>query len=452
MIRQQGSQLPRWISVVAAFTLALLACLTGGTAAQGKAHLDQSFGDGGVARFDGIFLPQSLAEGPGGKLYALTSVDDGKGLITRILPNGKVDKSFRGTGGIYSRVVGRDLQVTSSGKVLVTGPQRKSGGNWSHICGMLEKYRANGFLAIGFGKRGLKRQCVVRVRSPREPKPFFGFYPTSIDITGQGKILVAGRTMHGGSDSGIAVARFHRNGALDRSFRGGPGTRSPQPGILEIFHQREDWGTAQEVLAIRRGKILIAARQGSVPMVIKLNANGTFDRSFGSRGSYAFRLKGYGPCECGDAIDIDIDSRGRIVLMTYLWMPGGPSHGTVVIRLHKNGHLDRRFGKRGWARPYSRKLFYPDAMAVQQDNKVVVLGDHRGPDGNGNGYALFRLNERGVLDRTFFDRGLFHPKIPFLEAAGDQSERKVIIDRRGRIVASSGWHWDPFGLVRIVPD
>ena len=99
-----------------------------------------------------------------------------------------------------------------------------------------------------------------------------------------GKLLVAGQA--GGGTAGFAIARFNADGTLDKSFGSGA-TR----GTGKVFRPiAGTFGSAAYALAVQpNGKILAAGAAytstlNSYSVVVRYNAGGSPDASFGSDG------------------------------------------------------------------------------------------------------------------------------------------------------------------------
>ena len=119
------------------------------------------------------------------------------------------------------------------------------------------------------------------------------------------------------------------------------------------------------------------------------------DRSFGSRGTVATKLKGVS-LGAYDAVAV---SGGKIVVAGQSYSAKGVTQ-VVVARYLKNGKLDCSFASTGIyksAFPSSKGPFVARAVGVQpRTGKIVVAGGY----GQGS-VLLMRLTSSGKLDKTF---------------------------------------------------
>ena len=285
----------------------------------------------------------------------------------------------------------------------------------------------NGRVVAGGRRRPASSFCVVRLRSANGTlDPTFGsggkrvidFGTDDESVYGaalqpDGKIVLAG-------DSRLqpAVVRLKANGALDTSFDGDG---------RKLF----SWGAIGRVTAVvvaPNGKILLggfSGPEGGNIQVARLNANGTFDTTFGTAGIAAVD---FGGTEFGEAMARQAD--GRILVAGR-----SSAGGAVVARLRATGVLDPDFGGDGRVTlPGGGSL---NAVLVQPDRNIVVAG-------NASGSATMtvtRLKPDGSLDTGFGSGGtatvafgsLANPSRRRGAPAGRQDRhRRLHAGRRGR--------------------
>ncbi len=186
--------------------------------------------------------------------------------------------------------------------------------------------------------------------------------------------------------------------------------------------------TGQAVAIQPDGKIVVAGSgcAGAGPCqdinVVRYNANGTLDASFGVGGKATAGLG-------ASAFALSLQSDGKIVI-------AGNTHGSnidfAVVRFNGNGSLDAAFGSGGVV---TTDFFGgPDfvrGMAIQADGKIIIAGGAASPPGDGD-FALARYNPNGSLDSTFDGDGKLTTRI----SAFDETATAVAIQPDGRIVAS----------------
>jgi uncharacterized delta-60 repeat protein len=262
--------------------------------------------------------------------------------LARYLPSGRLDRSF-GSGGKVLTDLGPEpikaatLAVQSDGKLVLAGWSEAAPGSPRSMADfVLARYQPNGRLDPSFGNGGIVvtgfgpkavdeaeavalqrdggivaagRSCVLPyartacqlavARYLRDGRldPRFGAGGTvllrfgsagfneasSVAIQQNGKIVVAGRSGQGTRrPSRFALARFLRNGRLDRSF--GSGGRV----LTQIRRGRFD--AAAALVLVRRGKILAAGQSGLGPYspgafaLARYRRDGQLDRTFGKAG------------------------------------------------------------------------------------------------------------------------------------------------------------------------
>jgi uncharacterized delta-60 repeat protein len=450
--RVTGSQqttttwLPRWQwrRVILAFALVVVGVVVTGSALAtlgvhplgglsapaGHRHgsLDTSFGRGGkvMTRIgSGGASASALAIRKDGKLVAAgtnnTGPIDGGGYnrfaLVRYHANGTLDTSF-GRGGRVTTTIGPGGgafkspggAVASAVAIQQDGKLVAAGGTHDVLDSdfALARYNANGTLDRSFGRGGIVTTCCS------------GAF--ALAIQQDGKLVAAG-----GSDNGFALVRYHANGTLDRSFGRGGKVTTPLAS-----------GGAASALAIQQDGKLVAAGTtqccfGGDLALVRYNANGTLDTSFGRGGIVKT------PLGSGDADPpvLAIQQDGKLVAAA-----GSRSNNRLVlVRYNANGTLDRSFGRGGKVTtPIAPSgiggLDGRSALAIQQDGKLVAAGR------SNNRFALVRYNANGTLDTSFGRGGKVTTPTGGVSA--------LAIQQDGKLVAAGGSD-NGFALVRYWP-
>jgi uncharacterized delta-60 repeat protein len=238
-----------------------------------------------------------------------------------------------------------------------------------------------------------------------------------------GRIVATGWAL--GSNFDVALARYAANGSLDPSFgTGGEVTTPIGPG--------DDMGLA--VALQPDGRIVVAghASNGSNldNAVVRYNANGTLDTSFGAGGKVTTAV-GSGNDE---AYAVAVQPNGRIVTGGYA--PTASNNDFLVARYNPNGTLDTTFNP-GGTKPGTVTTDFGggndavNGIAVQPDGKVVAAGQAVPPLSLAE-VALARYNADGSLDTSFGNGGKVTTSInPFGSAA-----EAVAVEPDGRIVVA----------------
>ena len=208
---------------------------------------------------------------------------------------------------------------------------------------------------------------------------------SSVTVQGDGKIVVAGYSGNGSSRD-FAVVRYNTNGTLDTSF--GTGGKL----VTDIGSRTNDFGYSVTVWA---DKILVAGESNGDFAVVRYNANGTLDTSFGTGGKLVTDI-GSGSFDRGYSVIMQGD---KIVVAGY--SDSGGSDNFAVVRYNTNGTLDNSFGTGGKLVPAigSGTNDVGQNVTVQADGKIVVAGY----SGNGSSanFAVVRYDANGSLDAGF---------------------------------------------------
>lgn len=309
----------------------------------------------------------------------------------RLTGNGDLDRSFGEGGWVDTKVGGIDLPhavaIQRDGKILLSGESTCAGPS---ACTVLIRYLPSGALDPSFGRKG-----IVTVNARHISRGY------DVAVLPNGKILLLGPKFT--SDrwhdySLFAVARFAPNGSLDPSFG--------RKGFAQIGLRA---GQATSSFAVQRdGKILIAGTGGGeLPNtayfeIARLRRNGKPDRSFSRDGISIVDWRG----RDDGAAAIGVQRDGRIVVVgtsgrfVKYW-----TDRIAVVRLNRNGTLDRRFGKR-LTQPGRYGASAGDVL-IQPDGRIVVAGSNSDDrSDNTSAWAIVRYLRNGRLDLSFGHGGI----------------------------------------------
>jgi len=302
--------------------------------------LDQTFGIGG--RIDHSLGQNASARKilvqPDGKIViaGLAQVSQNGVRLVRFNANGSLDTTFGGGGQVNSPIHSAFLEawhaavLLPNGKIIVGGNLGSAGSEDFAIA----LYHSNGFLDRDFGQGG-----TVTLD--------FGNSSESINalaIQDDGKIVAAGKSNVSHNEFDFVAARFNPDGALDTTFASN--------GKFVLSRSSSDIGNS--VLIQPDGKILIGGRVGPFCGVLRLDANGTPDASFGTNGLAVLSNTSIGR-------DIALQRDGRII-----------SVGDGMVRFNANGSLDTSFGNAGRATLFESFL---SAVNVRTDGLIVATGN-----------------------------------------------------------------------------
>ncbi|WP_085318153.1 methyl-accepting chemotaxis protein [Derxia lacustris] len=325
-----------------------------------------------------------LGSGAGGTLALVRSASGGGEVrsLIRLSAAGTLDPGFgaAGTGSVDLTALGVTGNVCqlADGRIVAAG-YRYDNGNPVEL--QLLRLDADGHVDTGFGSGGrvtlgaadagfvadasllaladgglLLAQLTpvaggVTVRLQQldaagAPLAGLGGGPTTVDFGGigsvgagavqaDGKLLLAGAYYDAATGaSAFVLARLNADGSLDSGFGSG-GKR-----VLDVLENLDE---RQPGIALQAdGKILLAGygdggQAAANSVVLRLNADGSLDSSFGDGGQVSFDWSWGDNC----AADVAVLADGRIVVAasgTYM------DPGAFVLRLNADGSLDSQFG------------------------------------------------------------------------------------------------------------
>ena len=293
--------------------------------------LDTRYGTGGVDIFDpanGDKVPYDSDEGilatmavqADGKVLAAHSGLDGL-TVERYNGDGSLDTSFGQGGALILDVPyvydGYGLTINADGTVYVTAR--------SETQVTVTKVSASGKLIDGFGDHG-----ELRISSPEK---YYNAEVTSHVLADGGVLL--GSTLYVGGNPGSPVyslERFKADGSVD--------TRFGDNGVLHFDKALvEPYSGAVTVQA--DGKIFVvgASTDFHVSSIIRLNADGSFDESFGSHGIAGFSVL---PNGSNTAYAVTVQADGKILVAGQSSDNG--TTGASITRLNADGSVDTTFG------------------------------------------------------------------------------------------------------------
>ncbi len=237
-------------------------------------------------------------------------------------------------------------------------------------------------------------------------------------------------------------------GGLDPTFGGGSGTSLiPVMSVARAYKGLDDLNLVQ---VEADGSIIAAgpaglAGGGTTYGLIRVNADGTRDTSFGEAGEADVALPA-GLLSNGGA-SLLLQGDGKILLVTNWNTSDSPSQGeTVLARFNANGSPDSNFGTAGVAvinlTPFGVLDGYLTSVAVQADGKIVLAGSSRLPANPSSVFevTVARLKVDGTLDPSFAGTGqttfsdiptanLTQSPLPPNESAGS-----VVVQANGQLV------------------
>jgi uncharacterized delta-60 repeat protein len=325
--------------------------------------------------------------------YAYNSSNNIDFVLARFNADGMLDKTFNRTGRQTIDFSGNDdyvqaIAIQSDGKIVVAGSSRKPDPSdpESYLADFaLARINSNGSLDNKFNRSG------------KQTTDFFGSIDEahSIAIQSDGKIVVAGGTENTNETHfDFALARYNTNGSLDGTF----GTAGKQ---TTDFTGNDDNAYA---MAIQNdGKIIAAGitfdnTTSNDFALARYNTNGSLDGDFDSDGRQVIDF--FGTEDYSRAIAIQND---KIVMAGTFYNVNNNTTDFALARLNKiDGSLDASFGDNGkQTTDFFEGYDYAYAMALQSDNKIVIVGGVNNPANGAFDFGLSRYTADGVLDVSF---------------------------------------------------
>ncbi|KKD06050.1 calcium-binding protein [Streptomyces sp. WM6386] len=266
-----------------------------------------------------------------------------------------------------------------------------------------------------------------------------GYWDEGQDLALQadGKIVTVGSNRQAEYlSSEFSVMRHNADGSFDTSFGDNGET-------VTDFAGGED--RAHAVALQPDGKIVVAGESGATEggcclfTVARYNADGSLDTGFGTGGRV---VSDVGSVARGVAVQPD----GKIVAAGQ-GIAGPGDLRFMVARYNADGSPDTGFGTGGYTlTPFEGGGSAHD-LALQPDGRIVLAGETGGPSGP-NDFALARYTAAGGLDTGFGTGGTVRTVLSSAPGfLGDDSARGVAVQSDGKIVAAGYSAYD-FALVR----
>ena len=262
-----------------------------------------------------------------------------------------------------------------------------------------------------------------------------------------GKLVVAGRGEVGtlyDNNYDMTLARYNTDGTLDTSF-------SDDGTLTLAIGDGHDW--AEAVIQQADGKLVIAGfsylGEYYKMVVVRFNANGSLDASFGNAG----------------IVTLDIGSRGDRAYALIQQTDGklvvagtsndnGSDDDMALARFNSDGTLDTSFGNNGTVITNTGSSYeHAYALIQQADGKLVIAGDSDSDNGNNYDITLIRYMSDGTLDVSFDSDGIVKTDID--ENSNNEHAYSLIQQVNGKLVVAgknhNGSHFD-FAVLRYNSD
>jgi uncharacterized delta-60 repeat protein len=279
--------------------------------------------------FSGDGIETELLQAPGGVLDLALQPADNKivvlagdpqnptshNVVARFNTNGTLDTTFGGGDGQIIVGFGTDLALAPNGRIVVAAGQQD---NTIAVARFTSSGAAYGQTLVRAGAAGTGNFAHV----------------SDVAVQADGKVVVSGSvTESNGFNIDAVVVRVRSDiTGLDTSYGGGDGVVS-----YDSNEFTDDFDSVDALTLDSQGRAVIALRLASGHLGLRrlLATSGSEDGSFeaGGYGTDGFQYQGAG------ARSINVASGGKIVVSGASWY-----EGDIVLRFNANGTIDTSFG------------------------------------------------------------------------------------------------------------
>jgi uncharacterized delta-60 repeat protein len=394
-------------TLILAASFALLAAPAGAA----PSDPDPSFGTGGVALVDAYQTVRGAATTPDGGLVVVSDAFS----VTKLTHGGALDRGFGADGTATAPVPApsaffrsTSVLVQDDGRIVIAGTVDPVWDNdpWAHFA--LARFLPDGTPDPSFGSAGM---VVMTLRAGERDS-----IVAALVGTPGGRIVACGATNDTAGGGALALARFGASGHLDPTFGSG-GLVFGAPGLCDAMARgpagtlllggftydaagrptitaarylpdgRPDTAFGAggavttgipldssagflHVLAQPDGKVVLTGQWDAGFELVRLDASGRLDPTFGAGG--VVRTAAPGPLTCGPAA---LQANGRIVLGGQEQI-GGSDRRFAIARYLPDGSLDQGFAG-GILYSSLGPFDYADigGLALQPDGRIVAIGD-----------------------------------------------------------------------------
>ena len=343
------------------------AMVCGSTVMAQPGTLDLSFGSAGtqVTSFNPSTSEKALAMvvQPDGKIILAGYTTNGALLedfaVVRFNANGALDNTFGTAGKVTTDFDStadraRAIALQQDGRIVVAG--------YSDISTLqkfaLVRYNSNGTIDNTFGTNGKVTTTNIG--------PGWGG-ATGVAVQPDGKIVAIGQSGTS-TNSYFAVARYNSDGSLDNTFSG--------DGKLNTS-LADKFNIASSVAIQPDGRILVAGKSYTIDWdfsMARYLSDGTLDVTFSQDGKVIISAG----TDDDAAHAIALQSDGKIILVGEAVDATLPDF--AVVRLNADGTLDNSFGSGGKViTPMGADYDYAYAVVIQSDGRIVVGGTANSP-------------------------------------------------------------------------
>lgn len=341
--------------------------------------LDSSFNNKGWVTNDSAF--SCITSQPDGKVVVAGHINSYAGFtIARYNIDGTLDDSFDGDGNIITGFNGggspRSIAVQPNGKIVVAGITLGS-----VIKTVIARYNTDGSLDSSFFGNGKATLNLL-------------WGAVSVAVQMDEKIVLAGGTAAAGNSTGnFAVARLNEDGSLDSTFNG-TGERITDFGLSAYANT--------VIIQEDEKIVVVGGSGSDKIGIARYNPDGSLDNTFNGNGKMiTLPLVNNYERAASATLQSDGKIIVGGTVSTYSPSAPVSNRSYFLIRFNADGSLDSSFGQSGRVRTRFRDLDFLATVAVQQDGKIVASGSAGCYWVCSGEFALARYNPDGSPDSTF---------------------------------------------------
>lgn len=312
--------------------------------------------------------------------------------------------------------------VQPSGRIVGVGAHRQQGG----------KGMASGVGMTGLTSSGALDSGFVGSGRAIEWEDISSIGLSDAQMLSDGRFLRLSTIFRIFGPSPTAVLRrFNADGTSDTTFSPNLSVDQSQP-------------VTGKFAVLRDGKILVAiqSRASNRYYLVKLNADGSRDTTFGAGG--VKEIPRINPVAINDwFIGMQELPNGKILIAGLIGFSSASlDHNELfLLRLDSNGNADHSFGRLGLVRrTFDGQRIRAFDLIVQSENKYLVTGAIKNPDEDA---LMVRFTQRGRPDYAFGNAGMV---VTDFNAGGIDGFRRAepLIDGKIVVVGYAATPSDPF--------
>lgn len=280
------------------------------------------------------------------------------------------------------------VHTLADGKILTCSTWSQEGISYPAVV----RYLSNGLIDEAFGANG-----IARISMTAE-------YPEPVDmfVQNDGKILVAGTHEIVRNGGNFAIQRLNADGSFDNSF----GANSV---VITNFG---GYNGARDILVQPDQKILVSGVSNGTPSsgenysIGRYNPDGSLDDTFGINGKSIIDFSTDTSNASESADKMKLQSDGKIMIAGY--SKTAFHENFSMIRLNANGSLDTTFGNLGqfvlnYGGTEEDKF---RSLAITPDNKYIAAGSSYNQESRHSKMVFIKLNADGSYDTSFGTNGI----------------------------------------------